>query len=186
MYNVAVIVGSVRKDSLNRRVARALARLGGDSLRLSEVRIDDLPFYDPELEADVPAPAARLRAEVAAADAVLFVTPEYNRSIPGVLKNAIDWGSRPYNKGALKGKPGAIAGASPGAIGTGMAQAHLRSILPIVDVRLLTVPDVYLTINNDLVDLDGKLANESTQAFLTGFLQAFAGWIALLKGASAR
>src|SRR5690606_40312340 len=127
--NVAVIVGSIRKDSINLRLAKALEELAGSDLKFNYIKIDDLPLYTQEFDSNYPANCSRLKKEIEAADAVLFVTPEYNRSIPGVLKNAIDIASRPYGTNAFAGKPGAVCGISPGAAGTAMAQQHLKNIL---------------------------------------------------------
>src|SRR5262249_53019551 len=128
-FKVAVIVGSNRRESVNRRLAHALTRLDADKLAFSFVQIDDLPLYNQDLEAELPKSVARFKSEIAAADGLLFVTPEHNRSIPAVLKNAIDWGARPYGQNSWSGKPGAITGTSPGAIGAAIAQQHLRQVL---------------------------------------------------------
>src|SRR5262245_10476254 len=129
MYKVAIVVGSNRRESINRKLAEALALLGEGRFSATFPRIDDLPLYSADLEADLPESVARFKAEIEAADAVLFVTPEHTRSIPALLKNAIDWGDRPYGKRSWFGKPVAITGTTPGAIGTAVAQQHLRSIL---------------------------------------------------------
>src|SRR5438105_1282255 len=128
-FKLAVIVGSTRRESLNRRLATALAKLGGARFAATFPRIDDLPLFNQDLEAAFPENATRLKAEIEAADAVLVVTPEHNRSIPAALKNAIDWGARPYGKNSWAGKPVAITGTSPGALGSAIAQQHLRQIL---------------------------------------------------------
>lgn len=177
MSKVAVVVGSVHRNSLNRKLAVALARLAAPKLDLQIVEIGDLPYYDAELEASLPASVAHFRSAIAAADAVLVVTPEYNRSIPGVLKNAIDWGSRPYGKGVWIGKPAAIMGATPGATGTAAAQQHLRTLMGVVDTALMGQPEAYITLKPDSFDADGNLADESMRGFLTMFLDRFAAWI---------
>src|SRR6266478_7148922 len=128
-FNIAVIVGSNRRDSINRKLAQALAKLGAEKLAFHFVAIDDLPLYSQDLEGELPKSVVRFKSEIAAADALLFVAPEHNRSIPALLKNAIDWGSRPYGQNAWSGKPVAITGTSPGAIGAAMAQIHLRQVL---------------------------------------------------------
>src|SRR5690349_8869203 len=137
MFKVAVFVGSTRESSSNMKLARALEKLGAGRLEFNFVDIARLPFYDDTLWNDPPAEVIGLKREIAAADAVLFVTPEYNRSIPGILKNAIDWPSRPFGESVWTDKPGAIAGATSGVSGTAAAQAHLRSILPVVGVALM-------------------------------------------------
>lgn len=178
IYEVAVLVGSLRKDSINRKVANALIGLAPPSLKLQIVEIGDLPLYNQDLDANPPAPWKEFKAKIKAADAVLFVTPEYNRSVPGVLKNAIDVASRPYGQSAWDGKPGAVVSASPGAIGGFGANHHLRQSLVFLNVPALQQPEVYLSGADKLFGADGKLTNEGTKAFLQKFMQAFAGWIA--------
>ncbi len=177
-YDVAVLVGSLRKGSFSRAVAENLATLADDKLALRIVEIGDLALYNPDLEGDAPPEAwARFRGEVSGADAVLFVTPEYNRSIPGLLKNALDVGSRPYGHSVWKGKPAAIASVSPGLLGAFGANHHLRQPLVFLDMPVMQQPEVYVSKVGDLLDKDGKLANDDTKAFLSGFLAAFATWI---------
>jgi chromate reductase len=177
-HTVATLVGSLRKDSLNRKIALALAELAAPSLKLEIVEIGSLPLYNADLEVTPPAPWIEFRARIAAANAVLFVTPEYNRSVPGALKNALDVGSRPYGKSAWKGKPGAVVSASPGAIGGFGANHHLRQSLVFLDVPALQQPEVYLSGADKLFGADGRFANDATRAFLLQFLQTFARWIA--------
>jgi chromate reductase len=141
------------------------------------VDIGALPLYDNDLWNNPPASVISLKQKIADCDAVLFVTPEYNRSLPGVLKNAIDWASFPWGQNSWAGKPAAIAGASPGAIGTAAAQAHLRSIAPVLDIVLMGQPELYLAYRPDLIDEQGGVADDGTLEFLTGFVAAFAGWI---------
>jgi len=172
---VAVIVGSLRKDSASRKLARAFAALNPD-LTFNIVEIGDLPHFDQDLESDPPAAWVRFRQEVAAADAVLFVTPEYNRSVPGVLKNAIDVGSRPYGQSVWNGKPGAVISLSPGAIGGFGANHHLRQSLVFLNVPLLS-QEAYVGGAFALFDDSGELANESTADFLKAYGRAFAAWI---------
>lgn len=174
---IAVLVGSPRKDSFNRRLARALATLAQPRLRFDEIRIDDLPLYCQDFDPAYPAPAARFKADIEAADALLFVTPEYNRSVPGVLKNAIDIGSRPWGKNSFAGKPGAVVGTSPGAVGTAVAQQHLRGILAYLDVTMLGQPEVYLQFKDDLIAETGEIRNDSTRDFLRGFVDRYAAWV---------
>jgi chromate reductase len=174
---IAVLVGSIRRDSLNRRMAQALAGLMPDRLRLAEIPIRDLSHYDPDLDGSPPQPWVDLREKIRAADAVLFVTPEYNRSVPGVLKNAIDIASRPYGHNAFDGKPGAVVSVSPGAIGGFGANHHLRQMLVFLNVPVLQQPEAYVGGAAKLFDEQGKLANDATRDFMTKFLDAFAAWI---------
>ncbi len=178
MKTVAVIVGSLRKESSNLKLARALEKLAADKLRFRYINIGDLPLFNQDLESDFPALAAAMKTEIESCDAVLFVTPEYNRSIPGVLKNAIDWGSRPYGASVWSGKPTAIAGTSPGAIGTGIAQAHLRSITSgFLDMPTMGQPELYLTFKDGMIDAQGHVSDERTEKFLQSYVDRFAGWI---------
>lgn len=175
---IAVVVGSLRKESLNRKAAHALAALAPEGVTLRIVEIGDLPLYDEDVEAaGAPGPWQRFRAEIAAADAVLFVTPEYNRSVPGALKNAIDVGSRPYGHSVWAGKPAAIMSLSPGAIGGFGANHHLRQSLVFLDMPILQQPEAYVGGAGSLFDAEGKLANEGTEGFFRTFIGAFAKWI---------
>jgi chromate reductase, NAD(P)H dehydrogenase (quinone) len=176
--NVAVIVGSLRKDSINRKVANALAELAPATLKLGIVEIGDLPIYNQDGDPDPPAAWTQFREKIRAADAVLFVTPEHNRSVPAALKNAIDIGSRPYGKSAWSGKPGAVVSASPGAIGGFGANHHLRQSLVFLNVPAMPQPEAYLGGADKLFDAQGKLANDGTRKFLQDFMQAFAAWVA--------
>jgi chromate reductase, NAD(P)H dehydrogenase (quinone) len=176
--NVAVIVGSLRKDSINRKVANALVELAPASLKLAIVEIGDLPIYNQDADADPPAAWTQFRERIRAAEAVLFVTPEHNRSVPAALKNAIDIGSRPYGKSAWNGKPGAVVSASPGAIGGFGANHHLRQSLVFLNVPAMPQPEAYLGGADKLFDAQGKLANEGTRKFLQEFMQAFGTWVA--------
>jgi chromate reductase len=176
--DVAVFVGSLRRESWTRRIAVALGRLAPPQLKLEIVEIGDLPLYNQDLETEhPPEPWTRLRDRIRAADAVLFATPEYNRSVPAVLKNAIDVGSRPAGKAAWNGKPGAVVSVSPGALGAFGANHHLRQSLVFLDVPTLQQPEVYLGGVANLVDAEGNITNDSTRAFLTKFMDAFAHWI---------
>ncbi|MDQ3033718.1 MAG: NAD(P)H-dependent oxidoreductase [Myxococcota bacterium] len=175
--DVAVLVGSLRKDSLNRKMALALAELARRALALEIVEIGDLPHYDADAEASPPAPWARFRERIRAADAVLFVTPEYNRSVPGVLKNAIDVGSRPYGKSAWSKKPGAVISVSPGALGGFGANHHLRQSLVFLDVPAMQQPEAYIGGAASLFDASGAITKDDTRAFLQTFVDAFARWI---------
>lgn len=176
--NVAVIVGSLRKDSVNRKAAQALAALAPAHLKLRIVEIGDLPHYDEDLEADGPPESwTRFREEVRRSDAVLFVTPEYNRSVPGVLRNAIDVGSRPYDSSAWAGLPAAIMSLSPGALGAFGANHHLRQSLVFLDMPTLAQPEAYVGNAFALFDETGELKEEGTRAFFQTFIDAFAAWI---------
>ena len=176
-FKVAVIVGSNRLDSINRKLAQALAKLGRAKFDAGFAQIDDLPIYNQDHEADLPKPVARFKAEIAAADAVLFVTPEHSRSIPAVLKNAIDWGARPWGQNSWTGKVAAVTGASIGAVGTAVAQAHLKNILAAQGV-LVAPGEAYITFKPDLIDAEGNVTDESTRAFLQGFVDQFATLVA--------
>ena len=180
---VAVLVGSLRKASFSRKMALALAAVAPEPLKLSVVEIDDLPPYNEDEEtANPPAAWVRFRDEVRAADAVLFVTPEYNRSVPGFLKNAIDVGSRPYGKSVWSGKPGAVVSVSPGALGAFGANNHLRQSLVFLDVPAMQQPEAYIGGAAGLFDEAGTLTNDGTRAFITKFMAAFAAWIEANSG----
>lgn len=179
--SVAVVVGSLRKDSVNRKVAHALAALT-PGLAFRVVEIGDLPHFDQDLEATPPAAWVRFRKEIAASDAVLFVTPEYNRSVPGVLKNAIDVGSRPYGQSVWNGKPGAVISVSPGAVGGFGANHHLRQSLAFLNVPTLQQPEAYIGGAFSLFDEKGDLASPGTADFLRAFGAAFSAWIATILG----
>ena len=176
-FKVAVIVGSNRRESINRRLAQALTKLGADKFAFSIVQIDDLPIYNQDLEAELPKSVARFKSEIAAADGLLFVTPEHNRSIPTVLKNAIDWGARPYGQNSWNGKPAAITGTSPGAIGAAIAQQHLRQVLGNLGV-LVMGGEAYVSFKPGLIDADGAITDESTRKFLASFVDQFATLVA--------
>lgn len=176
-FDVAVVVGSLRKDSLNRKVAKALAQLAPANLKLEIIEIGDLPLYSEDIDHDSPPAAyAAFRERIRRADAVLFVTPEYNRSVPGVLKNAIDVGSRPYGKSAWNGKPCAVVSASPGAIGGFGANHHLRQSLVFLNMPVLQQPEAYLGGAGSFFDEAGQLS-EKTRPFLQSIIDAFVGWI---------
>ena len=175
--NVAVLVGSLRRDAFTGRVADALRAMQPAGLALERVEIGNLPLYNQDLEAQPPQPWLDFRARIRAADAVMFVTPEYNRSIPAGLKNAIDVGSRPYGKSAWSGKPCAVVSASPGAIGGFGANHHLRQCLVFLDMPVLQQPEMYVGGVDKLVEVGGKVASDKTREFLEGFLNKFAAWV---------
>jgi chromate reductase, NAD(P)H dehydrogenase (quinone) len=177
MFRVAVLVGSIRPQSTNLQFARALEKLALGRLVFDYVEIGNLPFYDETLWANPPEAVVNLKQRIADADAVLFVTPEYNRSIPGVLKNAIDWPSRPFGQSVWDGKPAAIVGATGGQSGTAAAQAHLRSILPVLGVILMGRPEVYQTVKPGLFDEHDLITDERTRLFLGKWVDSFVGWI---------
>jgi len=178
--HVAIIVGSNRRDSINRKLAQALAKLAAKDFDASIVRIDDLPMFNQDNEGDLPAEVVRFKNEIGGADGVLIVTPEHDRSIPAVLKNAIDWGARPYGKNSWAGKPAFITGTSPGAIGSAIAQQHLRSVMVSLGTILLG-GEAYITFKPDLVDADGNIGDETTRKFLEGFLGRFADLVTPLS-----
>jgi chromate reductase len=175
--NVAVIVGSLRKDSINRKVANALAELAPAGLKLDIIEIGHLPIYNQDGDESPPAAWTEFRDRIRAADAVLFVTPEHNRSVPAALKNALDIGSRPYGKSAWSGKPGAVVSASPGGIGGFGANHHLRQSLVFLNVPAMAQPEAYIGGADKLFDVNGELVNDGTRKFLQGFMQAYAAWI---------
>lgn len=176
-FKVAVIVGSLRKDSINRKLARAVEKLAPAEVTFEHVRIDNLPLYNQDFDHDYPVEGKRLKQQIEVADALLFVTPEYNRSIPGVLKNALDIGARPWGTNSFAGKPGAVLGASIGATGTALAQQHLRNVLAYLDVPLLGQPEVFIKFSEDLIDAEGNVTNEGTRKFLQGFVDRYVAWV---------
>lgn len=180
-YPIAILVGSLRRNSFNRQLAEALISLAPPELSFRHVRIDDLPPYNQDDDANPAEPVKRLKEEIKAAKGLLFVTPEYNRSIPGVLKNAIDHASRPYGHSVWAGKPAGIVGASVGAPGTSMAQQHLRNILAYLDVPTLGQPEVFIHVKDGLFDDSGNLINEETRGFLQGWMDRYAAWVKKLS-----
>ena len=180
---VAVLVGSLRKESINRRLAHAVEKLAPQEFSFEHMRIDDLPLYNQDFDSDYPAAYQHLKQQIEAADALLFVTPEYNRSMPGVLKNAIDIASRPWGTNSFAGKPGAVIGASIGSTGSALAQQHLRNVLAYLDVPLLGQPEVFVQFMDDgPVDASGEITVDSTRKFLQGFVDRYVQWVhAILK-----
>ncbi|WP_284541447.1 NADPH-dependent FMN reductase [Pleomorphomonas sp. T1.2MG-36] len=178
IYSVAVLVGSLRKGAYTRMLANALKKIAPPSIALSIVEIGDLPLYNPDLD-DAGAPAAwtRFRNEVKSSNAVLFITPEYNRSVPAALKNALDVGSRPYGASVWPGKPGAIISLTPGSLGAFGANHHLRQSLVFLDVPTLQQPEAYLGNAGSMFDVAGGFADASTEAHMKAYLDAFADWI---------
>ncbi len=176
-YRVGYFVGSLSSSSINRMLATALAKLAPPELELFEIHFRDLPLFSPDLESNYPPTARALKDAIASADAVLFVTPEYNRSIPGGLKNAIDWASRPYGSNSFTRKPSATIGASPGAIGTAVAQQHLRSLLGYCNSPQMNAPEGYIQFTPGLITADGTVTVKSTEDFLRTYITAFRDFI---------
>ena len=181
MFKVAVLVGSSRTGSINQALARALAGLAKGRLEFDFVPLDELPMFNGDLENDPPEVVWAFKRRVEAADALLFVTPEYNRSIPALLKNAIDWASRPWGQNSFAGKPGAVIGATPGQTGVAAGQQHLRNILSPLQVLLLTQPEAYVQLKPDAIDGDDQLTDPGQRAFLQGFVDALGNWIERLS-----
>ena len=177
---IAIIIGSLRKESFNRKMANVLKTIAPESLKLEIIEISGLPLYNQDCDDEGKPPSAwtEFRKHVKSFDGVLFVTPEYNRSVPGVLKNALDVGSRPYGQSVWGGKPGAVISVSPGAIGGFGANHHLRQSLVFLNVPTMQQPEAYIGGAAQLFDTDGRITNESTREFLVKFMEAFAAWVA--------
>ena len=175
-YTIAVVVGSLRKDSINKKLATALQKLFPPEFSFTHVRIDDLPLYNQDDDASPPAAATRLKSEVAAAQGVIFVTPEYNRSIPGVLKNALDHGSRPYGHSAWDGKPAGVIGTSGGPAATALAQQHLRNVLAYLNMPTLGQPEAFIQTKDGLYDEAGNIGPASLK-FLQNWVDAYVTWV---------
>jgi chromate reductase len=172
-YKVAYFVGSLSSTSINRTLSKALIQLAPSDLEFTEIPIDNLPLYSPDFDASYPPEAQSLKDALAAADAVLFVTPEYNRSIPGALKNAIDWASRPWGQNSFDHMPAAVIGASIGQIGTAVAQQSLRGVLSFCNARQMTAPEAYVHFRADIYAESGEVSDEETAGFLRNFMQEF-------------
>lgn len=185
-YKVGVFIGSMAKESINRKLARALMRLAPESLELIEIPIKELPIYSYDYDADYPPVATQFKEAIAKVDALLFVTPEYNRSVPGGLKNAIDWGSRPWGKNSFASKPSAVIGTSPGAIGTAVGQQHLRSILSFVNSPEMAQPEAYIQFTPGLITDEGEVTVERTADFLKNWLSAFEVFIGKVSTAEGK
>lgn len=180
-YQIAVIVGSLRKDSINRKLANAVIKLAPSDFSFKQIEIGDLPLYDQDDDGHQAPAVKRLKEEISAAGGLLFVTPEYNRSIPGVLKNAIDHASRPYGQNAWMGKPAGVLGASIGAIGTALAQQHLRNVLAYLDVPTLGQPEAFIQARDGLFDGAGNIGPDS-KAFLQGWMDRYVAWVKMHLG----
>lgn len=175
-YHIAVVVGSLRRDSVNRKLASAVAKLAPPEFSFKQVEIGDLPLYNQDDDSNPAESVKRLKKEINGAQGLLFVTPEYNRSIPGVLKNAIDHASRPYGQSAWAGKPAGVLGISPGATGTAMAQQHLRNILATLDAPTLGQPEAFIQVKDGLFDEDGDIGADSRK-FLQGWMDQYVAWV---------
>ena len=176
-YQIAVAVGSLRRESFNRQLANAVIKLAPSEFSFTFLRIDDLPLYNQDNDGNQPEPVKRLKREISAAQGLLFFTPEYNRSVPGVLKNAIDHVSRPYGENAWAGKPAGVMGASVGAPGTSMAQQHLRNILVYLDVPALCQPEAFIQVKEGLFDGAGNIGNADSRKFLQGWMDRYVVWV---------
>jgi chromate reductase len=172
-YTVGYIVGSLSSTSINRILAKALIHLAPNDLTFIEIPIRDLPLYSQDYDANYPPEGRALKEAIAAVDAILFVSPEFNRSIPGALKNAIDWASRPWGQNSFDHLPAAVIGASPGAIGTAVGQQSLRAVLSFVNARQMTAPEAYITFKPEIYGADGSVSDESTAQFLRAFIREF-------------
>jgi chromate reductase len=175
-HQIAVVIGSLRKDSFNRKLASAIANLAPPEFSFKQVQIGDLPLYNQDDDANPAESVKRLKGEITAASGLLFVTAEYNRSIPGVLKNAIDHASRPYGKSVWQGKPAGVIGVSVGAIGTAVAQQHLRTILAYLDVPALGQPEAFIQAKEGLFDASGGIGADSKK-FLQGWMDRYVAWV---------
>jgi len=172
-YNVGYLVGSMAKESINRKLAGALVKLAPEQLKFREIRFDDLPIYSYDYDADYPEAGRRFKKDIESSDAILIVTPEYNRSIPGGLKNAIDWASRPWGKNSFAHIPSAVIGTSPGAIGTAVGQQHLRSILGFLNSPQMNSPEGYIQFKDGFLDDAGNVADPGTAKFLADYMEEF-------------
>ena len=177
-HQVGYLIGSLARNSINRKLAKALVQLAPPHLQMREISFKDLPLYSYDYDTDFPAVARAFKESIASVDAVLFVTPEYNRSIPGGLKNAIDWASRPYGKNSFARKPSAVIGTSPGAIGTAIAQQSLRSVLSFCNSPQMNAPEAYIQFSPNLITEAGEVTVDSTEEFLRSYMSEFAMFIA--------
>jgi chromate reductase len=180
-HKVGYFVGSLARQSLNRKLSKALVRLAPPELSMAEIPFKDLPLYSYDYDADFPPVAREFKQRIADADAILFITPEYNRSIPGGLKNAIDWASRPWGKNSFARKPSAIIGTSPGAIGTAIAQQSLRGVLCFCNSPLMNAVEAYIQFTPNLIDDDGEIGSEATTEFLRNYMAEFSAFISRVK-----
>ena len=181
-YKIAVVVGSLRKESFNLQLARAVTSLAPSDISFDFVDIGVRPLYNQDDDADFPEVGRKFKQQIEAADALLFVTPEYNRSMPGVLKNAIDWGSRPWGTNSWKGKPGAVLGTSPSPLGAAIAQQHLRTVLACLDVALLALPEMFIKHDAGKINEKGEIIADDMRKFLQSFIDRYVAWIQLQLG----
>jgi len=175
-YQIAVIVGSLRKDSFNHKLANAIVKLAPSNFSFKHVQIGDLPLYNQDDDANQAEPVKRMKNELNSSQGILFVTPEYNRSIPGVLKNAIDHASRPYGQSAWAGKPAGVLGVSPGATGSSMAQQHLRNVLATLDMPTMGQPEAFIQAKEGLFDATGNIGADSKK-FLQNWMDHYVAWV---------
>lgn len=175
-YRIAVVIGSLRRDSFNRQLANGVLKLAPPELTFEELKIDDLPLYNQDDDDDQAESVKRLKENIAASQGLLFFTPEYNRSVPGVLKNALDHASRPYGRNAWAGKPAGVMGASIGSIGTAVAQQHLRNSLAYLDVPTMGQPEAFIQVTEGLFEKDGSIGPDSRE-FLEGWMNRYFGWV---------
>ncbi len=181
MLNIAIVVGSLRKESINLKLAHAMKALAAGKMNFHFLDVASIPLYNQDHEDNLPASVAKAKELVTKADGVLFFTPEYNRSLPGVLKNVVDWVSRPWGQNTWNKKPAGIVGISVGSIGTAAAQSHLRSILTILGMPVMGTPELYLHLTQDFFTSTGEIANEDTKKILQGYIDNLALWIAKTK-----
>jgi len=184
-YRIGYFVGSLASGSINRTLSRALIRLAPEELEFTEIPIGDLPLYSPDFDSDFPPPGRELKRAIEASDGILFVSPEYNRSIPGALKNAIDWGSRPWGTNSFARKPTGIVGASPGGIGTAVMQSSMRSVLSFLDAPQLNSPEAYVRFDPAVFGDDGQVNSAETEAFLRHYMEEYAAFVARVLAANA-
>jgi chromate reductase len=175
-YTIAVLVGSLRRDSFNRKLAHAMAVMAPSNFTFEQCQLDDLPLYNQDDDEQPSSSVTRLKAEIKKAHGLLFITPEYNRSIPGVLKNAIDHASRPYGQSVWSGKPAGVVGVSVGAVGTALAQQHLRNVLAYLDVPTMGQPEAFIQAKDNLFDASGRIGKAS-QSFMQGWMDQYVGWV---------
>ena len=185
-YKIGYFVGSLATSSINRILSKALIKLAPDSLSFTEIPIKDLPLYSYDYDANYPPEGTALKQSIEASDGLLFISPEYNRSIPGALKNAIDWGSRPWGTNSFSRKPTGIIGASSGAIGTAVMQSNMRSVLSFLDAPQLNSPEAYINFKPGLIDADGNVSDASTAEFLTHYMNEYAAFVERVLDASAQ
>lgn len=185
-FKVGYFIGSLSSTSINRKLAKALVRLAPREFEMTEIPIRDLPLYSQDYDTNYPPVATALKEAIAASDAILFITPEYNRSIPGGLKNAIDWASRPWGENSFTRKPSAVIGASIGAIGTAVAQQNLRSVLSFCNSPQMNAPEAYIHFTPDLISEDGQVSKDDTREFLSNFMSQFHQFVSLVYTALPR